>query len=117
MKILVLPDIHGRRFWENAVEIIDSCDKVLFLGDYLDPYDFEDILVRKAIDNFRKIIDFAKSHPSKVVMLLGNHDMPYYSDDYRALSNYHCRWSREWHYVIKGIFEENNQLFKIAHAA
>ena len=74
MKILVLPDIHGRRFWENAVENIDSCDKVLFLGDYLDPYDFEDILVRKAIDNFRKIIDFAKSHPSKVVMLLGNHD-------------------------------------------
>ena len=115
MKILVLPDIHGRRFWENAVENIDSCDKVLFLGDYLDPYDFEDILVRKAIDNFRKIIDFAKSLPSKVVMLLGNHDMPYYSDDYRALSHYHCRWSGEWHYVIKGIFEENNQLFKIAH--
>ena len=115
MKILVLPDVHGRQFWQVAVEHLNSCDRVVFLGDYLDPYEFEEILVRKAIENFRQIIDFAKQHPSKVVMLLGNHDMPYFSDDYRALSTYHCRWSREWHHVIKGVFDENQSLFKIAH--
>lgn len=115
MKILVLPDIHGRRFWEAAVEHIDSCDKVVFLGDYLDPYDFENIFERKAVENFRQIIEFALQHPDKVVMLLGNHDMPYFSEQYRALSHYHCRWSYEWHHIIKGDFDAYRSMFKIAH--
>lgn len=115
MKILVLPDIHGRTFWRTAVERADSCDRVVFLGDYLDPYGFEGIAVSDAVENFREIIGFAKQHPGKVVMLLGNHDMPYYSDDYRALASYHCRWSREWHDVIKGAFDENRSLFRMAH--
>ena len=115
MKILVLPDIHGRTFWRSAVERADSCDRVVFLGDYLDPYGFEGIAVSDAVENFREIIGFAKQHPGKVVMLLGNHDMPYYSDDYRALASYHCRWSREWHDVIKGAFDENRSLFRMAH--
>ena len=75
MKILVLPDIHGRTFWRSAVERADSCDRVVFLGDYLDPYGFEGIAVSDAVENFREIIGFAKQHPGKVVMLLGNHDM------------------------------------------
>ena len=41
MKILVLPDIHGRHFWKEPCNNIETYDKVVFLGDYLDPYDFE----------------------------------------------------------------------------
>lgn len=33
--ILIIPDVHGRTFWKYA---IDKYDKVIFLGDYLDPY-------------------------------------------------------------------------------
>ena len=115
MKIMVLPDVHGRRFWEDAEENIDVYDKVVFLGDYLDPYDFDCIDDVSAITNFSKIIDFANRYPLKVVMLLGNHDLPYFSEEYRGLSTYHCRWSREWHDVISGIFDEYRHLFKIAH--
>ena len=57
MKILVLPDIHGREFWKGACEDIDSFDKVIFLGDYFDPYDFEGISVATAIENFQEILD------------------------------------------------------------
>lgn len=115
MKIIVLPDIHGRRFWEVARERIDECDQVVFIGDYFDPYDFEGITVIDAIENFREILLFAMEHPDKVVMLLGNHDLPYFSEKYLALSKYHCRMSREWHSVIADMFEVNRELFKLAH--
>jgi hypothetical protein len=114
MKILVLPDIHGRDFWREPCQHIDDYDKVIFLGDYLDPYSFEGITVEQAIDNFKDILLFAKDNP-KVVMLLGNHDMPYFSQTYYGLESWHCRHSREFHKVISEIFKEHEDLFKIAH--
>ncbi len=115
MKIIVLPDIHGRDFWKSAREHIAGCDKVIFLGDYFDPYGFEIVSVTDAIDNFREILSFVKECPEKAVMLLGNHDLPYYSEQYRALARYHCRWSREWHSYISRMFENDSRLFKMAH--
>lgn len=115
MKVIVLPDIHGRNFWKSAIKHVDECDRVVFLGDYFDPYDFEHIRVVDAIDNFKEILSFVKDYPHKAVVLLGNHDMPYFSEDYRALSSYHCRWSREWHGYISCAFDANRELFKIAH--
>ena len=41
MKILIIPDIHGRSFWIEPCSHIDEFDKVIFLGDYHDPYPFE----------------------------------------------------------------------------
>ena len=39
MKILVIPDVHGRRFWKRPLErYIKKVDKIVFLGDYFDPY-------------------------------------------------------------------------------
>ena len=52
-KILVIPDCHGRTFWKDAVEKhAEECDKIVFLGDYLDPYPWEGITRRQAIKNF-----------------------------------------------------------------
>ena len=114
-KVLVLGDIHGRKFWKNPCKTIDSYDKVVFLGDYLDPYQFEDINVKDAIENFAEIIDLKKNNPEKVVLLIGNHDLPYFSDDYYALSNYHCRHSDTYHDTIHKMFNDNLGLFQIAH--
>ena len=41
--IIVNPDIHGRRFWEESAKRVNEFDKIIFLGDYFDPYDFEKI--------------------------------------------------------------------------
>lgn len=114
MKILVLPDVHGREFWREPCEDIEQYDKVVFLGDYLDPYDFEEISVETAINTFKDILRFAKNNP-KVVMLLGNHDCPYFSRTYYKMNSYHCRHSRKYHDEISAIFEEYESLFKIAH--
>ena len=38
-KILVVPDVHGETFWRKPVQkYIDQVDRLIFLGDYLDPY-------------------------------------------------------------------------------
>ena len=57
---LLIPDIHGRIFWKEAIEYY-SKEKypnlvIVFLGDYVDPYDFEGITRKDAIDNFKEII-------------------------------------------------------------
>lgn len=62
MKILVIPDVHGRTFWHVAKEIIDSVDKVVFLGDYLDPYYHENISKLDTIANFKEILEFKKNN-------------------------------------------------------
>lgn len=112
-KVLVLPDVHGREFWKKPCENIDNFDKVVFLGDYLDPYDFDGITVKMAIENFKQIIDFVKKNTDKVVLLLGNHDMPYFSDTYYGLSWWHCRHSKEHHKEISDLFSSYND-FRIA---
>ena len=38
-KILILPDIHGRAFYQKALyEAVDKGAEIVCLGDYLDPY-------------------------------------------------------------------------------
>ena len=53
--IIVNPDIHGRHFWEESTKCVNDFDRIIFLGDYFDPYDFENISVADAIENFKKI--------------------------------------------------------------
>ena len=114
MKILVLPDTHGRQFWRKPCENVEQYDRVIFLGDYLDPYDFEGISVEDAIDNFKDILLMAKDN-DKVVMLLGNHDMPYYNKMYYGFNSYHHRHSNMHHKEICKIFKEYEDLFKVSH--
>lgn len=41
-QIIVVPDVHGRVFWKEPVrEYLDVVDRIIFLGDYLDPYENE----------------------------------------------------------------------------
>mgnify|MGYP006379875163 FL=1 len=48
-KILIVPDVHGRKFWHKAEELINEVDKIIFLGDYLDPYFWEGITFETAM--------------------------------------------------------------------
>lgn len=113
--ILVCGDIHGRKFWKEPCNHIENYEKVIFLGDYLDPYDFENIKVQDAINNFIEIIDFKKNNNDKVILLIGNHDLPYFSKDYYKLSYYHCRHSAKYHNAISRLFENNRNLFQLAY--
>ena len=76
-KILVVPDVHGRTFWKQPVnKYIDQVDRVVFLGDYLDPYRNEDIeyTPENVHDNLMEIIRLKLNHQGKVILIKGNHD-------------------------------------------
>ena len=61
MNILIIPDIHGRSFWEEAINDVTEhrreFDEVVFLGDYFDPYPTEDISECQAIINWERLYD------------------------------------------------------------
>lgn len=113
MKILIIPDCHGRDFWRKAIEIKDEVDIIIFLGDYLDPYtDREGITFEEALEEFKDIIQFKKDNPDKVFLLYGNHDLFYIKDDMPG-----CRNSIEHAEEVKTLFEDNKDLFKLVGIA
>jgi len=81
MRILVIPDLHGKTCWKEAVAKKDF-DKVVFLGDYTDSWDVtDDIIVNNVLD----IIAYKKANPDNVICLLGNHDIQYkFFPDFRC---------------------------------
>lgn len=111
--LLIIPDIHGRSFWKKAVEEnIDKVSKVIFVGDYLDPYPWEGITRKQAIANFQEIIDFKSEHKDKVILLLGNHDFPYI--DKRNFYS-ESRYDSSNAYHINEMFRSHRSLFQLAH--
>ena len=107
MKILVIPDLHWLDYWEQFAEGADEFDRIVFLGDYVDSYVFDDNTI---IKNLREIIAFKKEYPDKVVLLLGNHDIQY------IWKGNNCSWRREsYALVLETIFKENLDLFKVFH--
>ena len=110
---LLIPDVHGRIFWKEAIEYY-SKEKypdltIVFLGDYVDPYEFEGVTRQDAIDNFKEIIELAKSD-NRVHLLIGNHDMHYWYD-----AEFKSRVDNKNYDIIKDMFLQNFTLFNIAY--
>ena len=120
-KILIVPDVHGRKFWHKAEELINEVDKVVFLGDYLDPYEYEGITFENAVMEFENILAFKEDYPDKVILLLGNHDMHYVRTDFMDCSRLNYAQRQEMHDLYMNnigsfqiIYEEENYLFSHA---
>lgn len=58
---IIIPDIHGRKFWRRCV-LEHENENIVFLGDYLDPYPWEEITPGDATRELRAVIDFKKQH-------------------------------------------------------
>lgn len=115
--MIIIADIHGRSFWKGVIKDRES-EKIIFLGDYLDPYLYEeefkglnlDEIYEKTVTNFKEIIDLKKSNPDNVILLLGNHDCHYFLgvDNSSRLDYLHFAQYRD-------IFNENTDLFQMAY--
>lgn len=111
MECLVVPDVHGRVFWKDAKKAITNVDKVIFLGDYLDPYRHEGITFEDAVMEFEDILAFKEDYPDKVVLLLGNHDMHYLISEFM-----NCSRLNVWRRVeIHDIFMSNIDKFQLIY--
>ena len=109
--MIIIPDVHGRVFWKEIVK--NSEDKIIFLGDYVDPYPGENISLTGALDNLSEIIDYKKSNPSKVILLLGNHDFMYMDFEH---NKYSCRHDFENEPKITKILMDNRDLFQMDYS-
>ncbi len=105
-EVIVIPDVHGRTFWKDAVERYPDAD-IIFLGDFLDPYPVEGITPENAIANFEEIIAFAKVH-ANCQLLFGNHDLHYICNFGEA-----CRLDYTNSAHIHFLFSDNMWLFKL----
>lgn len=108
--LLIIPDVHGRYFWKDAVEQHNDIP-VVFLCDYLDPYHnyIEDISVDDAICNFKEILDYKHLNSNRVTLLLGNHDIHYIA------SGINCSRKDSMHAdELHDLFVSNLELFKLA---
>lgn len=134
MKVLCIPDIHGRKFWRQAIaNNIGQVDKVIFLGDYLDPYASEgeqhpETLECEGFYDFKSflkvledIITLKKNEPSKYILLTGNHSDSYIwskfgattRTDYRNWEKYHKFFLQNLEY-FNLVWIENNVIFSHA---
>ena len=100
IKAIIIPDVHGRKFWKDAIPFIEKGVKTIFLGDYLDPYSHEGISKREAIDNFDEIIKIA-DESKNVTLLVGNHDTTYL---YPEAGICYCRTDEKNFDLIKDMF-------------
>lgn len=110
--MIIIPDIHGRPFWKEAVQQKKDNEVVLFLGDYMEPYtSYENITSDESYDNFTEIIDYKKNNVDDCILLLGNHDFACIDDDMIT-----CRHDYENSKRNRDIFNDNKSFFKIAYS-
>ena len=123
IKILFVPDIHGRDFWRKSVlnTLEKSNAKIVFLGDYIDPYEDDFIEQMEAdskfdyrkysIDVLNDIIDLKYKYPDRIILLQGNHDTGY------SIGKDICESRRDYlnAATITEIFRENWDKFQLAY--
>ena len=107
--IIIIPDIHGRDFWRWTVSHCKEEDSVIFLGDYLDPYENEWIYWSDAYKGLLDIIELKRTNPEKVVLLLGNHDLHYLFPNLRG-----SRYNEYQAEKIRKTFLDNMDCFQMA---
>jgi hypothetical protein len=133
-RLLVIPDLHGRKFWREAIaNNIGQVDKVIFLGDYLDPYmkeieedtdsmecnDFYDCY--NLMNMLNDIISLKKNEPNKYILLTGNHTDSYIwsnfhaatRTDYKNWEKYHKFFSQNLEY-FNLVWTKDNCIFSHA---
>ena len=106
--LIIIPDVHGRGFWRNAVEKHPD-GRFIFLGDYLDPYGHEGVTTEEAFRGLEDIVRFKEEHPDRVTLLWGNHDLHYLYPELMGSRYDFSRAERFGHY-----FQDHQTLFKMA---
>lgn len=111
MKILVIPDLHGKSCWKDRIfNGPKNFDKVIFLGDYVDAWP-KDATDGQILGNLLDVISYKRSNIDTVELLLGNHDVMYDLHPEQPCSGYRSSMQVD----LTSIFNDNKNLFNIAY--
>lgn len=106
IKILAVGDLHGKSCWQ-AIDF-SQYDKIIFMGDYVDSTSHSD---EEILDNLNAVIRAKESHPEKIVLLLGNHDIQYlYYPEYRCSG-----FRRSMQISLTELFSRHRHFFQMAY--
>ena len=111
--IILVPDVHGRTFWKEAIPFVEDGTPCIFLGDYVDPYESEGISDLDALKNLREVLHFARTNQDRVTLLLGNHDLSYLGDPPGQWTVYANRFCYDYSDVISELLNENTDLMSL----
>jgi len=110
--VFVIPDIHGMKFWRDALKFIPE-GHLVFLGDYLDPYNDENgISNEDALYNLYDILDIKRKYIDNVSLLWGNHDLHYLYKELRG-----SRYDFANSVRLNQFFWQNQECFQFAEEA
>ena len=104
MKILVIPDLHGKKTWVREKHSL--YDKIIFLWDYCDSFTHSD---EEILSNLQAVIGLKQLYPNKVDLLLGNHDIGYIYPSETWCSGHRFSMRNS----LWKLFKEHKKLFKI----
>ncbi len=114
MKILVIPDIHGK--FDDAFSVInehkDHVDKVVVLGDYVDGYE-QGLDNDSLVNDFWMLCEMARKEPDKFCLCLGNHDMSYISSGRDAI--YCSRHHGDMANYYREMFRDNLDILNVVY--
>lgn len=105
MKIVALGDTHGRSKWKEIVVEQKDADMIVFIGDYFDAKD-GGYSANRQIENFKEIVQFKRDNPSKVVLLIGNHDFHYLNGVNETYSSYQFGYAKDINSVLQAAVDE-----------
>ena len=106
--MIIIPDVHGRSFWRDSVKDNEN-EEIVFLGDYVDPYEYEGLKPEDGLLALEDVIKFKEEHPNNVHLLLGNHDCGYIWESVCS-----SRRSVRLYKDISYLFKDNLKLFDLA---
>lgn len=110
---IIIPDVHGRSFWKDAIPYVKGGTPCIFLGDYIDPYEFENISSLDSYNNLHEILAFAREYRDRVTLLLGNHDLSYLGDPMGIWSVFANRFCYEYADIISEDLNDNIDLLSL----
>ena len=108
--VLIIPDIHGRHFYKNAMrEAVDKNIEIVCLGDYLDPYFGDELHEDGVLAPLNELVELKKSRPHMTHLLLGNHDCSYFYN----ICMCRCRYDYENAQLYQDFIRSNAKLFSL----
>lgn len=108
MKTVLLGDIHGRKIWKDIL-LKEQPSRIVFLGDYFDSYNISGY---DQLKNFEHIISLKLANPDNVILLLGNHDVNYFTGFFNSnMSGFQPGMSVQFNSIL----EDNKHLLQMAY--
>lgn len=122
MRYIIIPDLHGRDFWKQAIPLQNDETELVFLGDYFDPYPQEEITPQQAIQNFDEMFNTLDLEGCQ--FLIGNHDSHYLYNTLDKSTRYSIKYAEDIKNRLKKIddlsiatwFTINHVSYLLTHA-